>query len=111
MDRKLSRHGFSLSSTQSQSFSRKLKKTASFVLASFRLSTYPEGTPRPSLAAPLLTAFLSFLRECFFSERQHWRMCGSVHVALKQRPFGVEGLLFCVSASGWEFWAVLYRLP
>ena len=31
-----------------------LKQPASFVLASFRPSTFPEGTPGPSLAVALL---------------------------------------------------------
>jgi len=42
-----------------------LKKSASSVLASFRSSTYPEGTPR------------AFTR-CGLAGRTFWAACGSV---------------------------------
>lgn len=52
--------------------SRKLKKFAGVVLASLRPSTYPLGYAfGPSLAAALLTTFLSILRT-YFSSRHFY---------------------------------------
>jgi hypothetical protein len=68
----------------SKSSNRTLKKPASFVLASLRDSTYRKGTPRSSLAAAALTAFLSILQGCFHTAYSIGRAssrCGSILLA------------------------------